>query len=61
MTTKTLGASYKVVTQGAPLEVWAVGFWDRAKAERMIAEGYFHRHMYERDKGKTLCVVPESR
>lgn len=53
---------YKVVTQGAPNEVWASGFYGdygKEKAERWVREGYWHRHMYPKDKHKTLIVVPE--
>ena len=34
---------YKVITQGQPLEVWARGYYNdygRAKAEKLVAEGY---------------------
>jgi hypothetical protein len=55
---------YKVITKGSPLEVWAAGFYGehgKAKAEKRIAEGYWHRFMYEKDKHKELEVVPEGR
>lgn len=55
-------ASYKVVTEGAPNELWASGFYGedgKAKAERMVAEGYWHRLMYEKDRAKILAVIPE--
>lgn len=51
---------YKVITKDNPNELWASGFYGehgKAKAEKRIAEGYFHRHMYEADKHKTLVVV----
>lgn len=51
---------YKVVTEDSPNEVWATGFYGdygKAKAEKRIAEGYFHKHMYESDKSKKLIVV----
>ena len=51
--------TYKVITQGAPLEVWASGFADRAKAQRMVDEGYWHRYMYLKDRHKVLVVVEE--
>lgn len=53
---------YKVITKGNPLEVWAKGFWGpdgKAKADKMIREGYWHRLMYAKDKHKELEVVPE--
>ena len=53
---------YKVITKGNPLELWASGFYGdhgKAKAEKRVAEGYFHRRMYENDKHKELEVVPE--
>lgn len=52
---------YKVVTDGAPLEVWATGFYGdpgKTKAQKRIDEGYFHRYMYEKDKHKKLIVIP---
>lgn len=54
--------NYKVVTQGDELCVWAAGFHGdegKEKAERMISQGYWHRYMYDKDKHKTLIVVPE--
>jgi hypothetical protein len=30
---------FKVITEGSPNEVWASGFYDRAKAQRMVDEG----------------------
>lgn len=51
---------YKVVTKGAENEVWASGFYGeqgKAKAQKRIDEGYWHRLMYEQDKSKTLIVV----
>lgn len=53
---------YQVITEGDPHEIWAKGFWGeegKAKAERQITEGYWHRHMYARDQHKKLVVVPE--
>lgn len=53
---------YKVVTEGSPNEVWASGFYGDAgktKAEQRIAEGYWHRFMYERDRQKKLIVVED--
>lgn len=52
---------YQVITKDNPLEVWASGFYGdsgKQKAERMIAVGYWHRVMYEKDKHKELTVVP---
>jgi hypothetical protein len=54
--------SYKVITEGAPNELWASGFHGedgKARAEKKVAEGYWHRLMYEKDRHKTLIVVPE--
>jgi hypothetical protein len=54
--------TYKVITKDNPLEVWARGFhgdYGKAKAERMIAEKYWHRLMYMQDRHKTLEIVPE--
>ena len=54
-------SEYKVVTDGAPNELWALGFYGatgKAKAEQMVAEGYWHRRMYETDRHKRLIVVP---
>lgn len=51
--------TFKVVTKGDHLEVWASGFYDKAKAQHMIDEGYWHRHMYQKDKHKELEVIPE--
>jgi hypothetical protein len=51
---------YKVVTEDSPNEVWATGFYGdygKAKAEKIIDEGYFHKYMYESDKSKKLIVV----
>jgi hypothetical protein len=50
---------FKVVTEGREHEVWASGFADREKPERMLAEGYWHRHMYPEDKHKVLVVVED--
>jgi hypothetical protein len=36
-----------------------MGFREKATCERMVAEGYWHRLMYDKDKGKTLIVVEE--
>jgi len=52
---------YKVITKGDPTQLWASGFYGdggREKAERMVADGYWHSFMYERDKHKVLEVVP---
>lgn len=52
---------YKVITDGAPTELWASGFYGdegRAKAEKMVSEGYWHKFMFDRDRHKTLAVVP---
>lgn len=51
---------YKVVTEGASNEVWATGFYGdygKAKAQKRIDEGYFHKNMYEADKSKNLIVM----
>ena len=51
---------YKVVTEDSPNEVWATGFYGdygKAKAQKIIDEGYFHKYMYESDKSKKLIVV----
>lgn len=32
---------YKVVTKNNHNEVWAVGFYSKEKAERLIKDGYF--------------------
>lgn len=50
---------YKVVTKGAELEVWGRGFYSKERAEAKVKSGYFHRYMYQKDKHKTLIVVPE--
>ena len=50
---------YKVITKDNPNELWASGFFDKAKAQRMVDEGYWHRYMYEKDKHKVLVVVDE--
>ena len=53
---------YKVTTKGNALELWAMGFYGdhgKAKAEKRIADGYWHRFMCEKDKHKELEVVPE--
>jgi len=58
----TASKSYKVVTEGSQLEVWAMGFHGESgkqRAEEMIREGYWHKLMYEKDKHKTLIVVQE--
>lgn len=51
---------YKVVTDGAPDEVWAIfdGERGRAKAEAQIADGYWHKLMKPEDRHKRLLVVP---
>jgi hypothetical protein len=52
---------YKVVTEGAPNEIWASGFYGedgRLKAQQRIDDGYWHRYMYLHDRHKTLVVVP---
>ncbi|MBA2525943.1 MAG: hypothetical protein H0V18_09205 [Pyrinomonadaceae bacterium] len=54
-------SEFKVVTDGAPTELWASGFYGdegKAKAERMVRAGYWHLYMLEKDKGKSLVVVP---
>jgi len=48
---------YKVVSECNKLEVWATGFYDIEKPQRLIDEGYFHKYMYECDKHKKLIVV----
>ena len=50
---------FKVITKGNPLEVWGTGFRTREKAQKRVDEGYFHRFMYDKDKGKNLEVVEE--
>mgnify|MGYP000367212571 CR=1 FL=1 len=55
---------YKVITKDKPLEVWASGFYGEEGAKRaqlMIRNGYWHRHMYPEDKAKVLVVVPETK
>lgn len=55
-----ISTEFKVVTDGSPNELWASGFYGehgRAKAQRMVDEGYWHRFMYAKDKHKTLIVV----
>ena len=52
---------YQVITADNPHEVWARGFhYDigKAKAETMVAEGYWKRFMYPKDRDKVLAVVP---
>lgn len=49
--------SYKVVSECDYREVWATGFFDTEKAQKMIDEGYFHQYMYEQDKHKKLIVI----
>lgn len=51
--------SYKVVTDGAQNEVWAIGFFSKEKAQAKIDAGYFHKFMYESDKSKKLIVIEE--
>lgn len=48
---------YKVVSECNKNEVWATGFCSKEKAQKLIDERYFHRHMYEQDKSKKLIVV----
>ena len=50
---------YKVVTEGCPNEVWAVGFYDKQKAQNRIDSGYFHKYMYDKDKHKILIVTEQ--
>jgi len=52
---------YKVVTECNQSELWATGFYGesgKAKAQKRIDEGYFHKHVYEEDKHKKLIVIP---
>ena len=52
---------YKVITEGYPNEVWAIGFYGdygKEKAQKRTDEGYYHQFMYESDKSKKLIVVP---
>ena len=48
---------YKVVSECNKNEVWATEFYSKEKAQQRIDEGYYHRFMYEQDKGKKLIVV----
>jgi len=48
---------YKVVSECNNKEVWAIGFYSKEKAQKRIDEGYFHKHMYEKDKSKKLIVI----
>lgn len=48
---------YKVVSECNHLEVWAIGFYSKEKAQKRINEGYFHKYMYDADKHKKLIVV----
>lgn len=51
---------YKVVTKRSENEVWASGFFGKqgkAKAQKRINKGYFHKYMYEKDKSKSLIIV----
>ena len=57
--TDSANGYYKVVTSTNHKEVWARGFSNTEKPQRLIAEGYFHKYMYESDKHKTLIVIPE--
>lgn len=50
---------YKVISKDYPNELWAGGFYSKDKAQKRVDEGYFHRHMYEKDKHKKLIVVNE--
>jgi hypothetical protein len=52
---------YKVVSECNQNELWASGYYGeagKAKAQKAIDEGYFHRFMYQQDKHKKLIVVP---
>jgi hypothetical protein len=57
VTTRSNNMEYHVITKGNPLEVWAMGFYDRERAESKVREGYWHQYMYEKDKHKELEVV----
>ena len=48
---------YKVVTENNHNEVWASGFFDKEKAQKLIDEKYWHQYMYEKDKHKKLIVI----
>ena len=50
---------YKVVTKGSINEVWATGFYNTEKPQKMIDEGYWHKAMYDRDKSKVLIVIEQ--
>jgi len=49
---------FKVITQGNPLEVWAL-FDSKERAEEKVKEKYWHPYMYEKDRHKTLEVVED--
>lgn len=51
---------YKIVSADNQIEVWASGFKEKSKAQRLIDEGHIHKHMYQNDKNKKLVVVPEN-
>ena len=48
---------YKVVTKDSVNEVWASGFYSKEIVLKLMDEGYFHRHMYKKDKHKVLIVI----
>jgi len=50
---------YKVVTKGSINEVWATGFYNTEKPQKMIDEGYFHKVMYKEGREKVLIVVEQ--
>jgi len=52
---------YKVVSEENHNEVWASGFYSKEKAQKRIDEGYFQKHMYEKDKKKKLIVIKENK
>lgn len=52
---------YEVRAEHDPLWLQATGFYGehgKAKAQRLIDEGYFNRYLYEKDKDTKFIVVP---
>lgn len=52
---------YEVIASNIPNFLMAVGFYGeagKAKAQKMIDEGYFNRHLMPEFKHATFIVVP---
>lgn len=47
---------YAIVSENNPKECWGIGN-DKNGMQQRIDSGYYHKFMYEKDKGKKLIII----